>query len=208
MDETAEAGFCEEYSQGTKVEDISRTYREHISWSCKVFYTNLLFYGDSLVSHVKGVDMIITSDVWSAVTGLKSSGLRINRGNLGVVEDSNIIHFYKGSLKNPHSKVRNFSVGGLKLDERLVAFIVSWILTPRGSNHSTLSEEDLLLIYCIMNKVKINWIHTIKEWLHSGIVNGLTEDCVDQEWSKALKNPNPSVWCKTEVAAVFRIGSG
>jgi len=31
MDETAEAGFCEEYSQGTKVEDISRTYREHIS---------------------------------------------------------------------------------------------------------------------------------------------------------------------------------
>jgi len=44
----------------------------------------------------------------------------------------------------------------LKLDERLVAFIVSWILKPRGSNHSTLSEEDLLLIYCIMNKVKIN----------------------------------------------------
>jgi len=32
-----------------------------------------------------------------------------------------------------HSKVRIFSVGGLKLDERLVAFIVSWILTPRGS---------------------------------------------------------------------------
>jgi len=53
--------------------------------------------------------------------------------------------------------VRNFSLGGLKLDERLVAFIVSWILTPRGINHSTLSKEDLM-IYCIMNKVKINWI--------------------------------------------------
>jgi len=101
--------------------------------------------------------------VWSAVTGLKSSGLRIIRGNLGVVEDFNKFQFYKGCLKNPHSKVRNFSVRGLKLDERLVAFIVSWILTPRGINHSTLSEEDLLLIYCIMNKVKINWIHTIKE---------------------------------------------
>jgi len=59
--------------------------------------------------------------------------------------------------------VRNFSIGGLKLDERLIAFIVSWIITPRGSNHSTLSLEDLLMIYCIMNKVKINWIHTIKE---------------------------------------------
>jgi len=41
----------------------------------KVFYTNLTFDGDSLVSHVKGVDMVITNEVWSAVIGLKSSGL-------------------------------------------------------------------------------------------------------------------------------------
>ena len=135
----------------------------------KVFYTNLHFDGDSLISHVKGVYMIITSEVWSVVTGLKSSGLRINRGNLGIVEDFNKIQFYKSCLKNPHSKVRNFSVGGLKLDERLVAFIVSWILTPTGSNHSNISEEDLLMIYCIMNKVKINWIHTIKEHMQKAM---------------------------------------
>jgi len=87
----------------------------------KVFYTNLTFDGDSLVSYVKGVDMIITNEVWFVVTGLKSPGLRINRGNLGVVEDFNKIQFYKSCLKNPHSKVSNFSVRGLKLDERLVA---------------------------------------------------------------------------------------
>jgi len=133
----------------------------------KVFYTNLQFSGDSLVSHVKGVDMVITNDVWTVVVGLKFFGIRINRGNLGVVEDFNKIQFYKNCLKDPHSKVRNFSVGGLKLDERLIAFIVSWINTPRGSNHSTLSEEDLLMIYCIMNKVKINWIHTIKEHMQN-----------------------------------------
>jgi len=84
----------------------------------KVFYINLSFDGDSLVSHVKGVDMIITSEVWVVVTGLKSSGLRINRGNLGAVEDFNKIQFYKGCLKDPHSKVKNFYVGGLKLDEK------------------------------------------------------------------------------------------
>jgi len=59
----------------------------------KVFYTNLHFDGDSLVSHFKGVDMIITSEVWSAVIGHKSFGLRINRGNLEVVEDFNKIQF-------------------------------------------------------------------------------------------------------------------
>jgi len=79
------------------------------------------------------------------------------------VEEFNNMQFYKSCLKNPLSKVRNFFVGGLKLDERLVAFIISWMLTPRGSNHSTLSEEDLVLIYCNMNKVKLNWIHIFKD---------------------------------------------
>ena len=70
----------------------------------KEFYTNLTFDGDSLISHVKCVDMVITNEVWSAVTGVKSSGIRINRGNLGIVEDFNKIQFYKSCLKNPHSK--------------------------------------------------------------------------------------------------------
>jgi len=55
----------------------------------EVFYTNLQFNGDSLVSHVKGVDMVITNDVWIAVIGLEFSGVRINRGNLGIVEKFN-----------------------------------------------------------------------------------------------------------------------
>ena len=161
------AGLCEKYPQGAKTEEIPKAHWKHISEFGEG--TNLHFNGDSLVSHVKGVEMVITSVVWVVVTGLKSSGLRINRGNLGFLEEFNKIQFYKGCLKNPHSKVRNFSVGGLKLDESLIAFKVSWILTPRGSNHSTFSEEDLLLIYCIMNKVKINWIHTIKEHMQKSM---------------------------------------
>jgi len=129
----------------------------------KVFYTNLQFNGDNLSSHVKGVDIEITHEVWIAITGLRYNGLRINKCNLGVVEEFNKMQFYKSCLKNPLSKVRNFSVGGLKLDERLILFIVSWIVTPRGNNHSTLSEEDLVLIYCIMNKVKLNWINIFKD---------------------------------------------
>jgi len=60
-------------------------------------------------------------------------------------------------------------MGGLKLNEKLIAFIVYWIVTPRGSNHSTLSEEDLLLIYYIMNKVKLNWIHIFKDHMQKAI---------------------------------------
>jgi len=121
-----------------------------------VFYTNSKFEGNNLVSHVKVVDMEITHDVWAAVTGLKYVGLRINKGNIGVVEDFNNIQYYKICLKNPQAQVRTCSVEGLKLDERVFALIVTWILTPGGSNHSVLTEEDLVYIYCIMKKVKIN----------------------------------------------------
>jgi len=120
----------------------------------RVFYTNLQFVGNNLVSHVKGVDMEITHEVRTAITRLKYAGLRINKGNIGVVEEFKKIQFYKNCLKNPQAKVRNFSVGGLKLNEKLIALIVTWMLTVRGSNHSVLTEEDLVYMYCIMNKVK------------------------------------------------------
>ena len=87
----------------------------------------------------------------------------MNKGNIGVVENFNKVQYYRSCLKNPQTQIRTCSVGGLKLNERLLALIVIWILTPRGSNHSVLTEEDLVYIYCIMNKVKINWIHIIKE---------------------------------------------
>jgi len=129
----------------------------------RVFYTNLQIVGDNLCSHVKGIDIEITHDVWTAITGLKYVMLKINKGNISVVEEFNKMQYYNSCLKNPLSRVRNFSVGGLKLDERLVSFIISWMVTPRGSNHSTLSEEDNVLIYCIMHKVKLNWIHIFKD---------------------------------------------
>jgi len=59
----------------------------------KVFYINIQFNGDILISHVKGVDIEITNEVWTAITELKYSGLRINKGNLGVIEEFNKMKF-------------------------------------------------------------------------------------------------------------------
>jgi len=60
-------------------------------------------------------------------------------------------------------------VGGLKLNERLIALIMTWMLTPRGNNHFVLTEEDLVYMYCVMNKIKINWIHIIKEHMQKSM---------------------------------------
>jgi len=43
------------------------------------------------------------------------------------------------------------------------------MLTSRESNHFVLTEEDLVYIYCIINKIKINWIHIIKEHMQKSM---------------------------------------
>jgi len=45
----------------------------------KVFYTNFHIIGDKICSHVKGVVVEITQEVWTTITGLKHAGLRINK---------------------------------------------------------------------------------------------------------------------------------
>ena len=100
-----------------KLDDVRRLLKEQLlkrflemKWNIypdliRVFYTNLKFEGNNnLVSHVKCVDMEITHEVWAVVAGLKYVGLRINEGNIGVVENFNKIQYYKSFLKNPHAQ--------------------------------------------------------------------------------------------------------
>jgi len=74
----------------------------------RVFYTNLQFVGNNLVSHEKGVEMEITHDVWTSITELNYVGLRINKGNIGMVEEFNKIQFYRNCFNNPQAKVGTF----------------------------------------------------------------------------------------------------
>jgi len=68
-------------------------------------------------------------------------------------------------LEEPRVCLEDVQVGGLAATPRILAYIVIWLLTPCGFNHSTLTEEDLILMYCLMNKIKVNWVNVIHEHL-------------------------------------------
>ena len=40
---------------------------------------------------------------------------------------------------------------------------VTKIIMPRGSNHATLNEGDLVVMYCIQNGVMVDWTYTIRD---------------------------------------------
>jgi len=41
--------------------------------------------------------------------------------------------------------------------------IITKITVPCGSNHSTLNEGDLIIIYCIQKNVQVDWIYVIRD---------------------------------------------
>jgi len=43
------------------------------------------------------------------------------------------------------------------MDERLIHYLIIWILCPRGTNHVQCSEANLLIMYGILNRVPIKW---------------------------------------------------
>ena len=53
--------------------------------------------------------------------------------------------------------------------KQVTTFIITWMLTPRGSNHVVLIEEDLVMVYCIMKNMKVNWIHVFKEHMQKSM---------------------------------------
>ena len=129
----------------------------------KLFLTNLWIDDGVIYSQVKGVDMAITDEVWLSVAGLRDAGTIVsNVADLGGFDK---VQFFKSCLRNTNSTMRSYSVGGLSIIPRLLSYIVIWILTPRGFNHAVLTEDDLILMYSLVNKIKVNWVSVIKEQL-------------------------------------------
>jgi len=129
----------------------------------KVFYTNLTLDWKSLVSYVKRIKMKVTNEVWNSVTGIKYAGLKVGKGNTIGIQEFNKIQYYRSCVRDPSLSVNRFHAGNLNLTPRLIAYIIAWKLIPRGMNHAVLHEEDLILLYCIMNLIKVNWVYIIME---------------------------------------------
>jgi len=66
-------------------------------------------------------------------------------------------------LRNPVTEIKHFHVDDFKVDQRLLAMIVIKIIVPRGSNHSTLNEGYLILMYCIQHNIQVDWIYMFRD---------------------------------------------
>ena len=97
------------------------------------------------------------------VARLRNVGVIVGRSKTLGLEDFNKVRFFRSCLRNPNTGSISYYVGWLVVTPRILAFTVIWLLTPRGFNHAVLTKEDLMLMYCLMEKIKVNWVSVIKE---------------------------------------------
>ncbi|KOM40961.1 hypothetical protein LR48_Vigan04g115900 [Vigna angularis] len=98
----------------------------------RVFYSNLKISDGTLCSRVKGVDIKLTDDVWTTIVGFRGE-----KSHLGI-DGLQKFSVYQDCLRNSNEPrdYSHYRTSGMKKDDCLCAFIITWILLPRGINHA------------------------------------------------------------------------
>ncbi|KOM34414.1 hypothetical protein LR48_Vigan02g056400 [Vigna angularis] len=67
------------------------------------------------------------------------------------------LRYHIGIFTTKQTNRRQLLVGEFKVEERLIDYLIVWLLCPRATNHVQCSEQDLLLLYGILNYIHIDW---------------------------------------------------
>ncbi|KOM48164.1 hypothetical protein LR48_Vigan07g186800 [Vigna angularis] len=128
----------------------------NIFTSCKSI--GLWLYRDGIITtKVKGVPIILDDDIWTNVAQLTiwDDAVKVHLG----VPDFNRLLAFQSFLRHPKQQTnrRQLLVGGFKVEECLIHYLIVWLLCPRATNHAQCSEQDILLLYGILNHIHIDW---------------------------------------------------
>ncbi|KOM43106.1 hypothetical protein LR48_Vigan05g071000 [Vigna angularis] len=137
----------------------------------QVFYTNLRVVNGVIHSRVKGVNITIDDNVWSDIPGLKAEGLDSH------IRDSESNKFltkraiYINCLRYPgrYRMDKQYLHDGLNKEEKMIAYVVTWLLLPGRLNKDTMSTKDVFLLNAIKTRILTNWVAVLK---HHMIVAG------------------------------------
>lgn len=116
-----------------------------------------------LNSEVRDRRIVLTPDVWMEVTGLQHDGEQFKPKNPASLEfyDRNEALF--PFLKDPSVPTPKKAPVSLLIHEgRLLHYAIVKIIYPRKGNFATLLEEDILLMFCFKNGIRINWPRLLK----------------------------------------------
>ncbi|KAF1894524.1 hypothetical protein Lal_00039610 [Lupinus albus] len=116
----------------------------------RVFYCNMNFRKNLMTSHVKGKDIVLDIKTFSSICcdiPMTEEIERRKQQSLGeTVKNRDIL-----------------STGYLTMEYNLVHYFLTYVILPKFSNHSQISDIELQLMYAINYNIKINWANMIMQ---------------------------------------------
>ncbi|KAF1884171.1 hypothetical protein Lal_00035236 [Lupinus albus] len=143
----------------------------------RVFYCNMNFRKNLMTSHVKGKDIVLDMKTFSSMCcdipmigditrfdlvcewddyDCKKLYLSISR-----ISKEEIERRKQKSLGETIKKRDILCTGYLTLEDHLIHYFLSYVILPKFSNHSQISDIELQLMYAIKFNIKINWTKMI-----------------------------------------------
>ncbi|KOM55135.1 hypothetical protein LR48_Vigan10g102700 [Vigna angularis] len=97
----------------------------------RIFYFNLKVCDGVFRTRVKGVNIVLDNEIWTNVA--KVPVLANSQNIPNGFPHFNKFMVYQSFLRNPRQRNnRLFLAGGLKMEERLLHYIIVWLLCPKG----------------------------------------------------------------------------
>ncbi|KOM54833.1 hypothetical protein LR48_Vigan10g072500 [Vigna angularis] len=130
----------------------------------RVFYYNLKSQNGIVHTRVKGVDIILDNDIWTNVAHLSLFENAMHVPN--DFGEFNKILAYRSFMRNPQQPLPNrryLLVGNLRMEERVLHYLIVWLLCPRGTNLAQCFETDLMIMSDITQHININWASLISD---------------------------------------------
>ncbi|KOM57478.1 hypothetical protein LR48_Vigan11g051100 [Vigna angularis] len=130
----------------------------------EVFYTNLRVVNGVIHSRVKGVNITIDDIVWLDIVGLKAEGfdshIRDSESNRLLTKRA----IYINCLRYPgrYRVDKQYLHDGLNKKEKMITYLLTWLLLPGRLNENRMSTEDVFLLNAIKTRIPTNWVAVLK----------------------------------------------
>ncbi|KAF1884506.1 hypothetical protein Lal_00028384 [Lupinus albus] len=124
----------------------------------RAFYYNMNFRKNLMTSHVKGKDIVLDTKTFSSIC----CDIPMQGDIIGFVLEEIEQRKQQGygeTVKNRYI----LSARYLKLEERLLHYFLRYVILPKFSNHSQISDIELQLMYAIKYNININWTQMIMQ---------------------------------------------
>ncbi|KAF1881775.1 hypothetical protein Lal_00014525 [Lupinus albus] len=143
----------------------------------RVFYYNMNFRKNLMTFHVKGKDIILDIKTFISICcDIPMIGDITRFGLVCEWDDYDRKKFYLSICRISKEEIERrkqqslgetvknrdiLSTGYLTLEDRLIHYFFTYVILPKFSNHSQISDIELQLMYAIKFKIKINWTKMI-----------------------------------------------